>query len=328
MIVKVKDFNINNVNNSNIFLFYGLNEGLKNEILNKYFLNNFKGSLSRYEEKDIFDNLHNFYETIFTKSFFDNEKLIILSRVSDKSEKIISEILDKNLESIKIILFSGSLDKKSKLRNMFEKEKKLICTAFYEDNNFILSKIAINFFKEKKIFISNEAINFLVDRMGGDRNNLNNELTKIELYTEKNKKINLEQLKILTNLSENYSISELVDNCLAGNIKRLCHILNENNFSSEDCVLILRTILNKSKRNLKIRINYEKNSNLENAISQSKPPIFWKEKEIVKKQISNSSIKKIEKLIYKINSIEKMVKINSQNSIYIVSDFLINEAST
>jgi len=326
MIIKVKDFNINNVNNSNIFLFYGLNEGLKNEILSKYFLNNFKGSLSRYEEKDIFENLENFYETIYTKSFFDNEKVIILSRVSDKSEKIISEILNKNLDSIKIILFSSILDKKSKLRNLFEKEKKLICTAFYEDNSFVLSKIAMNFFREKKISISNEAINFLVDRMGGDRNNLNNELIKIELYTAISKKINIEQLKILTNLSENYSISELVDNCLAGNSKRLCHILNENNFSSEDCILILRTILNKSKRNLKIRINYEKNDNLENAISQSKPPIFWKEKEIVKKQISNSSIKKIEQLIYKINSIEKMVKINSQNSIYIVSDFLLNEA--
>ena len=327
MIVKVRDFNKNNINKSNIYLFYGLNEGLKNEILNNYFLNDFKGSINRYEEKEIFENLDNFYETIFTKSFFDNEKIIIVSRTSDKSEKIISEILNKNLEEIKIIFISSTLDKKSKLRNLFEKDKKLTCVAFYEDNNFVLSKIAINFIRERKISMSTETINFLVDRMAGDRNNLSNELIKIELYTKKSKKISLEELKILTNLSENYSISELVDNCLAGNIKRLCHILNENNFSPEDCILILRTVLNKSKRNLKIRINYEKNNNLENAISQSKPPIFWKEKDIVKKQISNSSTKKIEQLIYKINSIEKVVKTNSQNSIYIVSDFLINEAA-
>ena len=303
MIIKVKDFNINNVNNSNIFLFYGLNEGLKNEILSKYFLNNFKGSLSRYEEKDIFENLENFYETIYTKSFFDNEKVIILSRVSDKSEKIISEILNKNLDSIKIILFSSILDKKSKLRNLFEKEKKLICTAFYEDNSFVLSKIAMNFFREKKISISNEAINFLVDRMGGDRNNLNNELIKIELYTAISKKINIEQLKILTNLSENYSISELVDNCLAGNSKRLCHILNENNFSPEDCILILRTMLIKAKRLLKLKQYYVDSNNIEKTISSYKPSIFWKEKEIVKQQILSWTINDTKKLIYKINEV-------------------------
>ena len=222
---------------------------------------------------------------------------------------------------------SGPLDKKSKLRNLFEKDKNLICVPFYEDNNYTLSKIATNFLREKKISISNETINFLVDRMSGDRNNLNNELNKIELYTNDTKKINLDELKTLTNLSENYSISELVDNCLAGNNKRLCHILNENNFSSEDCILILRTILNKSKRNLKIRVNYDQSNNIENALSQSKPPIFWKEKEIVKKQISNSSKTKIENLIFKINSIEEQVKANSQNSIYILSDFLINETS-
>ena len=189
MIVKVKEFSKNNINNSNIFLFYGLNEGLKNELLNNSFLANFKGSIYRYEEKEITEKLNNFYDLIFTKSFFDNEKIIILSRVSEKFEKIISEILVKKLDSIKIILMSGPLDKKSKLRNLFEKDKNLICVPFYEDNNFTLSKIATNFLREKKISISNETINFLVDRMSGDRNNLNNELNKIELYTKDTKKL-------------------------------------------------------------------------------------------------------------------------------------------
>ena len=174
MIVKVKEFSKNNINNSNIFLFYGLNEGLKNEVLNNLFLINFNGSVHRYEEKEINEKLNNFYDLIFTKSFFDNEKIIILSRVSEKFEKIISEILVKKLDSIKIILMSGPLDKKSKLRNLFEKDKNLICVPFYEDNNLTLSKIATNFLREKKISISNETINFLVDRMSGDRNNLNN----------------------------------------------------------------------------------------------------------------------------------------------------------
>ena len=189
MIVKVKEFSKNNINNSNIFLFYGLNEGLKNEVLNNSFLRNFKGSIYRYEEKEITERLNNFYDLIFTKSFFDNEKIIILSRASDKSEKIVSEIINKNLKSVKIILLSAILDKKSKLRNLFEKQKNLACVPFYEDNNIALGKLAFDFFKEKKISISNQSINFLVDRMSGDRINLYNELNKIDLYTKKTKKL-------------------------------------------------------------------------------------------------------------------------------------------
>ena len=326
MILKIKDFKKNDTNKFKIFLFYGSNEGHKNEILNNFFLNDYKGSVFRYEEKDILDNITSFYENIFTESLFDNEKIIILSRASDKSERIISEILIKNLKSIKIILLSNILDKKSKIRNLFEKEKDLLCIPFYEDNNITLNKIAYNFFKQKKINISNQSINFLADRMNGDRINLNNELNKIDLYTNNTKKIDIEELKILTNLSDNYSVSELTDNCLAKNLKRLTHILNENNFSSEDCVLILRTILNKSKRNLKIRILYERSNDLEKALSLSKPPIFWKEKEIVKNQASKWSLKDAEKLIYKIHDVELIIKKNYYSSLNIVSDFILNTA--
>tara|TARA_Y100001970_G_C14148861_1_gene811480 strand:+ start:479 stop:1465 length:987 start_codon:yes stop_codon:yes gene_type:complete len=326
MIIKIKDFKEENVNKHHLFLFYGSNEGLKDETLNNYFLKNYKGSIYRYEEKNILENENNFYENIFTESFFDSEKIIILNRVSDKSEKIIFEILEKNLSSIKIILLAGILDKRSKLRNLFEKDKNIACVPFYEDNNISLARIASDFLRKKKISISNQSINFLVDRLNGDRINLNNELNKIDLFTTNSKKIDLEELKTLTNLSENHSVSELTDNCLAKNVKRLTHILNENNFSSEDCVLILRTILNKSKRNLKIRIQYEKLNDLEKAMSSSRPPIFWKEKEIVKKQISKWPVNQIENFINKINSVEKLVKTNTSNGIYILSDFLINEA--
>ena len=239
---------------------------------------------------------------------------------------IIEEISSKNIEDIKIILSANILEKKSKLRSFFEKGKNTICTAFYSDNFQTLSNISLNFFKDKKISISQQTVNLLVERCKGSRENLKNELIKIENFSKNRKTINTEDILKLTNLSENYSASELTDNCLAKNIKKTVNILNENNYSNEDCILILRTLLIKAKRILKLHKELNKQNNIDQAIANFKPPIFWKDKEIVKKQVSSWSLDKIKNMIVKINDTELLIKKNSYNSYNILSDFIINNS--
>ena len=240
---------------------------------------------------------------------------------------IILKLILKNIENTKIILLANILEKKSKLRLLFEKNKNIICIPFYPDNNQTLSNIVNSYFKERKIPISQEAINLLIDRARGDRLNLNNELNKIENFTKNKKKINIDEILKLTNLAENYSVTELVDNCLAKNSKKTVNILNENNYSSEDCILIIKTLLIKAKRLNKLQNQTKNNKNIDQVITSFKPPIFWKDKEIVKEQIKNWSLKKIENLIYKINEIELLIKKNSSNSINILFDFIITQSS-
>ena len=328
MIIKSFELNKINLKKNNIFLLYGENEGLKNKIIKKYFSNEFSNNIYRYEEKEILNNQEIFFDNIMSKSFFDNEKLIIILRGSDKIINIIETIIEKKIEDIKIIINCGILEKKSKIRTFFEKNKYTVCIPFYADNDKTLSLIISNFFKEKKIQISQQIINLIVGRSRGDRQNLNNELDKIENYILNKKKIDLTEILKLTNLAENYDVSELTDNCLAKNSRKTIDILNENNFSIEDCILIIRTLLNKSKRILNIQIEMDKNKRIDEIISTYKPPIFWKDKEMVKKQSKCWSLKNIENLIYKINEIELIVKNNSTNSINILSDFIINQAKS
>ena len=321
----IKSFEIDKIKKqqNDLFLLYGSNKGYKKEIINNYLINDFKGEILFLDETEVLSN-DKFIEELLTKSLFDKKKKIIISNASDKLFNIISEINEKNIEDIKIIINCEILEKKSKLRNLFEKEKKLVCIPFYEDNKRTLSIIAQNFLNKKNIKISQEILNLLVERSKGDRINLNNELQKIESLSLTKKNIKIEDIQILSNLAENYSVSELSDNYLAKNTKRVSHILNENNYNSDDCVMILRTILNRSKRLLKLKNSIEKNNNLDLAISTFKPPIFWKEKDIVKTQLQNWSQTEIKKIIYKINDIELMVKKNSSNSINFISDFVRN----
>jgi DNA polymerase-3 subunit delta len=325
MIIKSFELDKINVKSSNFYLFYGENEGYKNDAIEKIFNINISKNIYRYEEKEILDNFESFFESIQSKSFFEKEKLIIISRVSDKIKNIIEEIIEKNIKDIKIVLNSGILEKKSKLRSLFEKNKNTICVPFYADSNQTLSKIINNFFREKKIIVSQEKINLLIDRCRGYRENLRNELDKIDNFVKNKKNINIDQIMKLTNLAENYNVSELIDSYLAANFKKTINILNENNFSIEDCMLITRTLLAKSKRLYKLLLEINNNKSIEEAISSFKPPIFWKDKEIVKQQINNWSLSKTENLIYKTNELELLIKKNSYNSINILSDFIINQ---
>ena len=328
MIFKAFEINKININKFSIYLFYGENEGFKIETIKEKFEKNYLNKIYRYDEKEILDKKNEFFNSVLSKSFFENEKLIIVSRVSDKLKDIIEEIHIKNIQDIKIILSANILEKKSKLRNFFEKEKNLVCIPFYADTNQTLSNLANNFFKEKKIPISQQTINLLVERCKGDRENLNNELKKIDSFTEYNKKISIEDILKLSNLAENYGTSELTDSCLAKNIKKTVNILNENNYSNDDCMLIIRTLLNKSKRLLKLQEEVKINKSIEEAIKNFKPPIFWKDKEIIKQQLTHWPLDKINKMIIDISEIELLIKKNSVSSLNILSDFIITQTRT
>ena len=323
----VKSYEINKINfvKIRLFLLYGENEGLKDETTK--FLIGDKGEVFTYDEKEILNNPNKFIENAFTKSLFEPTKKIIIKRASDKILKIVEKIHNQNLDDIKIIINADNLEKKSKLRYFFEKDRSVICMAFYPDNDQTLLKLAYNFFKEKKIMISSVNINTIINKCKGDRKNLFNELNKIENYCRNGKKINNESIARLTNLAENFSISELIDNCLAKNKNKTLNILNENNFSNEDCIIITRTFLTKSKKILSLSNDYQNNKNIDLTISAAKPAIFWKDKEITKQQITKWSPNKIRILIYKLNELEMLVKKNVNNSINLVTNFILEQST-
>ena len=325
MILKSYEINKIDQNINHLILFYGKNEGLKNEavrILVK------KNDISNYEEKEILDNENNFIENILSKSLFEQQKFIVIKRSTDKILKVIETLNFKNLQDTTIILNADNLEKKSKLRSFFEKDKKLVCIPFYPDNAQTLSKLTYNFLRERKISISPSNINIIINKCSGDRETLINELQKIELFSKNGKKINSENISKLINLGENHSISDLVDNCLAQNKRKIISILNENNFSNEDCITIVRSFLIKSKKLLALSKAFETNKNIDLTISSAKPPIFWKEKEVTKQQILKWSSKNIKQLIYSISETELQIKKNINNSINLTTDFILFHSSS
>ena len=328
MIIKSYELTKIDLKTKRYFLLYGVNEGHKKEVIGEKFKKFYSQNTYIYEESEVLNNQENFFNNILTRSFFENEKLIIINRVSDKIKNIIEVLIEKNVEDLIIVLNSSVLEKKSKIRSLFEKNKNTICVPFYEDNNQTLSTIIAKFFRENKIPISQEAINLIVQRSRGDRQNLNNEMEKIKSFIKNKNKIDIADLLKLTNLAENYSVSELIDCCLSKNKKRTVNILNENNYSLDDCILIIRTFLIKVKKLLKLCREYKSNNDVEAVISLAKPPIFWKDKEIIKQQIKIWSYNKIEDLIYKISDTELLIKKNNYNSINILSDFIIEQATT
>ena len=326
MMVKPYEIEKLDLAKNKFFLFYGENQGHKNELIEKNFKKKFLNNTYIFEESKILEKKETFFNQILTKSFFEKEKLIIINRATDNIKNLIEEIFGRNIEDLIIVINANTLEKKSNLRKFFEKEKSIFCVPFYEDNNQTLNSIISQYFRNKKIPVSQQLINILIERSRGDRKNLNNELQKIENFLLNKKNIKLHEVIRLTNLADNYSASELIDHSLAKNTRKTVSILNENNYTDEDNIIIIRTLLSKLKRLLKIHSLIAEKNSIDQAISSFKPPIFWKDKPVVTEQIKSWGQNELKNLIYESNEIEFLIKKNSTIGKNILSDFIINNS--
>jgi len=326
MLIKSYEIIKKDLNFLNSFLIYGENTGLKQDIVKSVIRlkekKNIKYKQFKFEEGEIIKNKNDFFNLIFSGSLFDKKKVIFVNRTTDRLFNLISEISKKDIKDILIFFEANQLEKKSKIRNLFEKDSNLACIACYQDNNFDLIKIINDEIKQTKIKLSTESINLLIERANGDRNNLRNEVNKLKSFALNKQMVSYDQVKELTNMVGNYQNNYIVNICLNGNKKKLNKILRENNFSFEDFLILLKIFSKKIHRLLKIKIFNRLEKNLDQIFNQIRPPIFWKEKEDVKKQIRLWNEKKLNLIIKKINEIELNCKKNHELSTNITLDFL------
>ena len=322
MILKSYEVDNKKILKFNFFVLYGENEGLKRELINKI-KSNKPGKQIKYEESQILKNSSDFSNEIKNRSLFEEKRIFLIERCTEKLADILLEISENFTEDLIIINF-GQLEKKSKLRNQLEKSEHAVIIPTYKDSSQSLISIAKSFFYEKKISISYETLNLLVNRSNGDRGHLRQELDKISNYLSDKKIISLKEIYALTNLSENYSAAELADACLCKNIKKTYEIINENNYTEEDTFIILRVFLRKTKKILNLLECINNTNNIDKVMSEYKPPIFWKEKPIIKKQLQLWTCNEVKDLIFGLNEIEIKIKKNNSLSKVLINNF-INE---
>ena len=326
MLIKSYEITKKSLNSLNFFLIYGENIGLKQDIVKSVSelkeKKNGKYKKFEFEEEEIIKNQENFFNLIFSGSLFDEKKAIFINRTTDKLFNLISEISKKDVEDILIFFKADQLEKKSKIRNLFEKDKNLVCVACYQDNNYDLIKIIKEEIMQTKIKLSTESINLLIERASGDRNNLRNEINKLKSFALDKEIISYDQVKELTNMAGNYQNDYIVNICLNGDKKRLNKTLNENNFLLEDFFILLKTFSKKIHRLLRIKNLNRSEKNIDQIFNQIRPTIFWKEKEDIKKQVKLWNEKKLDLTIKKINEIELNCKKNHEIATNITLDFL------
>ena len=313
----------------NLFLLYGENNGLKNDIVEK--LKNLlnkkhnKIEFTSIYENEIIENGENFYNSIYSGSLFSTYKMIVINNGSDKILKNINDITEYSPETVTVTIFADILDKKSKLRNLFEKNKNTICIPCYLDNEKDLNIIATSELKKKNIVLSRESINLLIEKSNSDRKNLKNEIEKIISYSLNKKNLEINEVKSIINFSGEYKSDSFINECLCGNILQFKKILSELYMGSVNQIFLLRILSNKTQRLLTIKEQKSKNNNLDTLINTSKPPIFWKEKSIVKKQLTIWSCNDLKKIINEINDTEILCKKKPQisNLFFLLKFFVI-----
>ena len=301
--------NINSIN-ENLFLFYGENLGLKNDLRNKIKNLNKKALIKNLDQEEILADENKFFSDLFNKSLFEETKIFFINHANDKILELIKEI-EKKKVTTNIFLFSELLDKRSKLRSYFEKSSTLGIVACYADNEISLKKIILDKLKGYT-GLSSQNINIIIENCGLDRSKLNNELTKIDTFF-KNKIIDTDKLEALLNFKVNDNFDLLKDQALVGDKTKTNKLISDTILENEKNIFYLSIINQRLMKLLEVNKN-TKDGNIEGAINKIKPPIFWKDKALFSLQARKWNKFKLRKMLHQTYKIELKIKSNSQVS--------------
>ena len=296
---------IQNLNKS-LVIFYGENLGLKNDFKNKIIKLNKDSEVIRMYQEEIIKDSSKFFNEINNISLFEKKRIFLIENVNDKILEIINELDSFNISDLKFYLFSEILDKKSKLRNFLEKSQKYAVVACYPDNEIGIRKIIQEQLKEFK-GLNNYIINLILENSNLDSVKLNNEIDKIKAFF-KNKELDEENLGNLLNTRVNNDFNALKNAAIAGDLAKTNNLLSDTVIEEDKNVFYVNSI-NQTLNRLNLVCNVE-NKDIEKAIDQLKPPIFWKDKAnfIIQAKLWNKE--KLKKMLNETYKVEIAIKSN------------------
>ena len=319
MIIKsyILEQNILVVKDYNSVLFYGENEGIKNDFKRNLIEKEKEFEIIKFFQDELLKNNNLLFETINTPSLFNSKKIIFIYEVSEKLQKQLLTNLDFINQDTKIIIFAGNLDKKSKIRNFFEKEKKIAAIACYEDNDRTLINYVSNKLKGYK-GLSGEIINLIIQNSYQNRNIINAEIIKIKDYFL-DKKINEKDMRELLNIKDNSNFDKIRDASLLGDKIKVNKLIGEMQFLPEDNFYYLNQMNNRIIKLVELSNINTNTKDSEIAIDSIKPKIFWKDKPIYISQMRKWNIESLKYAMNEVSETEILMKKNS----YIKNDILI-----
>ena len=315
--------NTNSLKNYICTLFYGENNGLKIDFKNKIKHENKESEIINLFEEDLLNNKNILLNEFNNLSLFSSKKIIFLHEISDKVLNQIEEIINKRNEDVQIYIFSKILDKKSKLRSLFEKNKELAAIACYQDNERSLHQYISNKLRNLK-GVTPEIINFIMKNSYLDRGIINGEIEKIKTYFTDNQ-IEKNKIESLLNIKDNENFEKVRDATLLGDKINVNKLIGEIRFQSEENFYYLNQLYLRFSKLLEVQDFNESIKNYEITLEQIKPKIFWKDKPAFLRQLKIWDIQKIQSAITDISNIEILMKTNSQiqNGI-LIKNLLIN----
>ena len=296
------------IEDSKMFLFYGENNGLKKEFKETIKKKKIEKEVLNLFQSEILKNKNILTNEITNKSLFGKKKIICINDSDDKIFELIEEI-DTYLDEDKIYIFSDILDKKSKLRNYFEKSKVYGITACYQDNEITIKNIITQKLSGYS-GLTTQVVNFICQNSGLDRSKLNNEIEKITSFFS-DKKIDLKALDQLLNIRTNENFNYLKDEALNGNKINTNRLLADTIFEPESNIYYLNSINQRINKLDEINNLKKNNSNIEALVSNLKPPVFWKDKTILIDQAKKWNKIKIKFAMNKAYDAELKIKSNS-----------------
>ncbi len=314
--------NIKRINNYKFILIYGENIGLKEALKEKIINLNNKADVINLYQEDITKTKGILLSEVKNISLFSEEKIIIINQANEKLFTEIEELLNSE-EKIKVILIGDLFDKKSKLRNLFEKNKHLAIVPCYNDTDLTLRKLIQN----KLIGFKNlnsHTINLILNHSNLNRKTILNNIEKINTFFD-NKILEEYSLEVLLNSDRNEIFENIRDAALLGDKTKLNSLFGYFSFSNEDTFLYLNMINYRLTKLLDIHKQNAIIQNIDETINKIRPPIFWKDKPVYKNLLKRWDKTRVLDALRYLGKIEKELKNSSGlNNLAMIKNSITN----
>ncbi len=313
--------NPENLNQYNSILFYGENDGLKDDFKDKINILNKTAEIITFYQEDILKDVNILTKNIINESLFNTKKIIIINEADNKILVYLEEVLERVNENIKIFIFCKLLDKKSKIRNNFEKDKNFAIVPCYQDTERTLINYINNTLKDYK-GLTSEITNLIIENSNLNRGTIKNEIKKIKkLFIDKI--IDKKKLIELLNIKLDNNFENIRDATILGDKEKVNKLMGEVEFHESDTFMYINQLYVRFNRLIEIKQIENTTKDNELAMESLKPKIFWKEKPIYSKQSRKWDLKRLKVTLNRISNTELLMKTNSAIRNDILLKFLL-----
>ena len=248
-----------------------------------------------------------------TPSMFGGRKMVIISNAGDACAKQVADLVNHGGLCATVIVAAGDLRAGGGLRAMFEGADNMAALACYTDDARTLATLIRNELSAAAGIqqITPDAMAYMTSHLGGDRGITRGFLTKIALYVDDKRIVELSDVEKCLPDTGAADIDDFLYSLTAGHIQPTMQALDRLLYDNKEPNMLIRMLAGHLKK-------------LQTAVVDGQlPRLFWKVEDKFKQAIKIWPDAEITAVLVRLNELERQLRTTGMPGEILLRDFAL-----